>query len=358
MKEIFFITGGTGFIGKRVIAEILRRGYSTYVLARENSHKKLLSYLERKKVKFKPSQLIFVEGDLSHAELIKDKNLEADIINRANFIIHAGAIYDLTVSRSLSKVVNVDGTRLLLLLASSFKNLKKFCFISTIAVSGDYRGIFYEEMLDVGQGFTDHYARTKFLSEKLVREWAERIPVTIVRPGAVIGETETGETEKFDGPYFILKLLYRFKYIHPFTPGKDQVYLEVVPVDFLAKLIVEITLDEKTTNKTYCAIDPQPLTLSEFIDKVFERMNIYKPLYKFSLKPFLPIFKAPVLGATLKYGGKILGYPAEGIFYIGREVFHDMSNTKNFCEKKGIEMVKFLDCFDVILDFFEKSYLK
>ena len=65
----------------------------------------------------------------------------------------------------------------------------------------------YEHELVMGQEFKNHYESTKFQAEVWARDMMDRVPTTIVRPAIVVGDSQTGETQKFDGPYFILRTI-------------------------------------------------------------------------------------------------------------------------------------------------------
>jgi nucleoside-diphosphate-sugar epimerase len=121
-----------------------------------------------------------------------------------------------TTSRSRARSrerVNVDGTRNLLEFAGARERFERLQYVSTAYVSGRTRGVFRETDLDVGQGFKNHYEETKFLAEvEVVRS---KLPATIYRPGVVVGDSRTGETAKFDGPYAVLRMMERLP-----SPGR------------------------------------------------------------------------------------------------------------------------------------------
>src|SRR5207247_6389267 len=118
------------------------------------------------------------------------------------------AIYDLSVSRDAGMRVNVDGTRHVLDFAERCPSLQRFHYVSTCYVSGRHHGVFGEDDLDVGQRFNNFYEETKFLAEVEVRR-RSGLPVTIYRPSVVVGDSRTGETQKFDGPYFVIQWILR-----------------------------------------------------------------------------------------------------------------------------------------------------
>ena len=76
-----------------------------------------------------------------------------------------------------------------------------------------------ESELACGQPFKNHYESTKFGAEVLVRASMDEVPTTIYRPAIVVGDSETGVTAKFDGPYYLLRLLQR--------PGERQPIMQI-----------------------------------------------------------------------------------------------------------------------------------
>ena len=123
---------------------------------------------------------------------------------RGHAIHHTAAVYYLGAKRELVERVNVDGTRTMLELAADCTHLRRFVHWSTAQVSGARSGVILEEELDCGQRFRNVYEETKFRAERMVRDASRRLPVTILRPGIIVGDSKTGEIDKFDGPYYLL----------------------------------------------------------------------------------------------------------------------------------------------------------
>ena len=123
---------------------------------------------------------------------------------------HLAAVYDLAVPPEIARRVNVDGTANVVDLCHSLPRLRRLQYVSTCYVSGRYAGEFGEDVLAEGQPFRNHYESTKYDAEQLVRDaMAGGLPATIYRPGIVVGDSTTGETLKYDGPYFIAGFLRR-----------------------------------------------------------------------------------------------------------------------------------------------------
>ena len=98
-------------------------------------------------------------------------------------LFHLAAVYDVEADEEASVRANVDGTRHVIEFANAHE-VGRFHHTSSIAVAGDYRGVFQEDMFDEGQKLPHHYHRTKYESEQLVREQVEA-KTLIFRPGIV-----------------------------------------------------------------------------------------------------------------------------------------------------------------------------
>jgi thioester reductase-like protein len=186
-------------------------------------------------------------------------------------IYHLAAVYDLSVGRELGMRVNVVGTRHVLDFAERCTSLRRFHYVSTCYVSGRYDGVFGENDLDRGQHFNNFYEETKFLAEVEVRNRiATGLPATIYRPSVVVGDSATGATQKFDGPYFVMQWLLRQPRlaILPVVGRPTRYRFNVVPRDFMVNALERVTGDPATIGKCLALADPAPLTVDETIDVI------------------------------------------------------------------------------------------
>src|SRR5262249_49671604 len=194
-----------------------------------------------------PEKIKTVVGDVSAPRLgIADGQLPEQI----DHIVHLAALYDLTADDETSTSANVDGTQHVLDLAAA---IGAGCLhhVSSVAVAGDYRGKFTEEMFDAGQRLLTPYHRTKFESERLVRTQTE-VPWRVYRPAVVVGNSVTGEMDKIDGPYYFFPALARLKAV-PSLPlvFPDIGDTNIVPVDYVAKALVHLVNRPGLDNRTF-----------------------------------------------------------------------------------------------------------
>ncbi|HYZ29654.1 MAG TPA: SDR family oxidoreductase, partial [Thermoleophilaceae bacterium] len=257
----YFVTGATGFVGRHLVEELLHRDGTVYVLVREGSRGRLDELVERWGA---GGRIVPVVGDLSKQGL----GIEG-FDERIDHLFHLAAIYDLGASEESMMRANVEGTRHVVEFANSH-DVGRFHHTSSIAVAGNWKGPWLETMFDEGQEHPHAYHRSKFESEKLVRETLG-VPLRVYRPGMVVGHSRTGEIDKIDGPYYAFKLIQRLRYALPqWFPliGPEGNPFNLVPVDFVAKAMDHIAHlpDDRVHGNTFHLTDPEPLARGQVLN--------------------------------------------------------------------------------------------
>ncbi len=252
------VTGGTGFIGRRLLRELARREDTTYVLVRAGSRDRLETYIDSLGAK---DRLRPLQGDIT-APLLGLSAADQDHLQGAE-IYHLAAVYNLESSEEENEEANVGGTRNVIELATKVE--ARLHHVSSIAVAGSrWKGKFTEDMFDEGQILDHPYYRTKFDAERLVRDSGLRY--RIYRPGLVIGSSENGEAERIDGPYYAFKLIQRLRSaVPPWVPlvGLEGGEINVVPVDFVARALDAIGQRPGLDGRTFHLTDPAARSLGD-----------------------------------------------------------------------------------------------
>ena len=266
----YFVTGATGFIGRNLVELLLERDGTIYVLVREGSQGRLAELRNRWGVD--EERVVGIVGDLSQRRLgVSDADVER-LRGEVDHLFHLAAIYDMKADAESQRVANVEGTRHMVELAEAVE-AGRVHMVSSIAAAGLYRGTWREDMFDEAQDVDNHpYFQTKHESERVVREECSR-PWRVYRPGIVVGNSETGEMDKIDGPYYFFKLIRRIRQVVPAwmpMPGVEGREINIVPVDFVVKAMDHIAHLDGLDSRAFSLTDPDPLTAGQVID-VFAR---------------------------------------------------------------------------------------
>jgi NAD(P)-dependent dehydrogenase (short-subunit alcohol dehydrogenase family) len=266
----YFVTGATGFIGRNLVELLLEREGTIYVLVREGSQGRLAELRNRWGVD--EERVVGIVGDLSQRRLgVSDADV-GKLTGNVDHFFHLAAIYDMEADAESQRIANVEGTRHMIELAEAV-DAGRVHMVSSIAAAGLYRGNWREDMFDEAQNLDTHpYFRTKHESERVVREECSR-PWRVYRPGIVVGNSETGEMDKIDGPYYFFKLIRRIRQVVPAwmpMPGVEGREINIVPVDFVVKAMDHIAHLDGLDGRAFSLTDPDPLSAGGVID-VFAR---------------------------------------------------------------------------------------
>ncbi len=334
MNAILF-TGFPGFLGSELLPRVLARATNAEAVCLVQA-KYLAAATERvcEMVAANPAlagRVRLIEGDIALPDLgiTRSKFLEARVVE----IFHLAAVYDLSVSRDLAMRVNVEGTKHMLAFAARCPKLRRFQYVSTCYVSGRYAGTFTEDMLEEGQRFNNFYEETKYLAEvEVQRAMREGMPVTIYRPSVVVGDSESGATQKYDGPYYALQWILRQPRlaVMPVVGDGSSTRFNVVPRNFVVDAIASLSAREESEGRVYQLADPHPLTINEML-RVFGRRT-HRRLVKLRLPKL--VAKTAIDLVPGVYG--LLRIPSSAIDYFVLPTHFTSAHTQEDLEGSGI----------------------
>ena len=358
----YFVTGATGFIGKRLVKKLLaRRGSTVHVLMRPQSADKwpeLLAYWGVGK-----GRVIPIHGDLTAKKLgVSSEDIQS-LKGRIDHLYHLAAVYDLGADEASQIAVNIEGTRSMVEFALAI-GAGHVHHVSSIAAAGLYEGVFREDMFDEAEGLDHPYFMTKHESEKIVRKECKR-PWSVYRPALVVGDSQTGEMDKIDGPYYFFKLIQRMRQILP--PWMPSVGLEggrinIVPVDFVVSALDHISHQGAKGGDCFHLVDPQGYRVGDVLD-IFSKaahapkMNLF---INAALMGFIPksvkkglMALAPV--RRIKQAVmKDLGIPEDMFTFINYPTRFDCRDTEAALKGSGIACPDLNDYAWRLWDYWER----
>ena len=293
--QVVLVTGWPGFIGRRLVrrlGEVLDRSCDRLVLFTRARH------VPAARAELAALGLAgeVVEGDVAKMHLGLSGEEYRRLAGEVTSVWHLAALYDLGADGDTLRAVNLEGTRHVLELAQAAERLTRLHHFSTAYVSGDRQGVILEEELDQGQGFHDPYERSKFEAERLVRRAMTEVPATIYRPSIVVGDSRTGEVDRFDGPYYLAILLVASPLAVPLPlPGSGVAPLNVVPVDFVVDAALSIGANPAAMGKTGHLVDPAPLSARKVYELIAARAGKTLPSVSLPHRAVEALLGLPVL---------------------------------------------------------------
>ncbi len=353
MKHTYFITGYPGFLASNLIRQLYEdhnaRIEHMYLLVLPALKEKAEQELHLLRMQHQlPPIFTIVPGDITKPNLSLDELTYERLKKSVTHVFHLAAIYDLAVPEDIAYQVNVIGTKNVNDWVQSLKRLIRYIYFSTAYVSGTREGKIYEHELDEGQSFRNHYEQTKFEAELLVDQIKTSVPTTIIRPGIVIGHSQTGETIKFDGLYFFLNLFERLSFL-PAIPALSGGEAEgnFVPSDYVIRATSYLSIDSIGEGKTYHLTDPNPYKMRELYE-----ILLYAYLGK-TPKGKMPL---PLIKASLKINPlrRSLRVETEALDYFSIRSSYDAAQATKDLEGSGIACPDFKETVEPIVSYYKK----
>jgi thioester reductase-like protein len=345
---LIFFTGFPGFIGRRLVRDLLERDSGARVAALVEP--RFASAAREAAAALDSERIEIVEGDITERRLGLDDATYERLAAETASAYHLAAIYNLAVPLEVAQRVNVDGTGNVLELCERCQKLERLNYVSTAYVAGDRTGVVYEHELALGQGFKNHYESTKFQAELWVREAMARVPATIYRPAIVVGDSKTGETQKFDGPYYFLRVISRsVKQGMPIPQfGRSGAPFNCVPLDFIVDAMVATADDPAAVGETLHLVDPDPVSAAE-VARIFSMEYAGKP-------PAMRVPPGLVVNALrFKLVRDLYGdAPGESIRYLNHPVRFDTRNADEILARNGLRCPHLEEYVGPIVKFFKE----
>ncbi|MDX6693178.1 MAG: hypothetical protein QOF02_781 [Blastocatellia bacterium] len=337
LDETIFLTGFPGFIAGRLVARLAAEGARFLLLVQPAFIERAREDVARISAEANQPADNFrlLAGDITQADLGLQPTDLALARAETTVLFHLAAIYDLAVARDPALRVNLEGTRHVNRFARSLNGLRHYHYVSTCYVAGLRTGVILESELRHEAGFRNYYEETKYLAELEVEELKNDLPLTIHRPSVVCGDSQTGETAKYDGIYYLIQYLLKSpRLLSLVNIGNRRVQLNLVPVDFVVEAMARLAREERAVGATLQLADPAPLTSGQLFDAIAgtvagraAKLKLPAPLVRTSL--------------SLPFSPKLTGLPRSAVPYFFLSQTYDTERARQLLQPLGVNCPPF-----------------
>lgn len=331
--EVVLLTGFPTFAARKMCEELLRGPERTLVhaivppkfAAEASAALDALPLEQRQRVNV-------LEGDAAAMDFgLSGKELSA-ITPEVDRIHHMAQVTYLGADEALATRVNVNGAKEAIEVATLCSALRCLVHHSSASVSGDRVGLVLEDELDEGQSWRSEVEETIARGERYVRAHRMKLPIAILRPTIVVGDSRTGEVDRLDGPYFlVLLLLTSPPDLALPLPGRGEAALNLVPIDYVVRAARAIGRDPRAPGRTFHVGDPSPVTVRRVFDLVAAAAGRRGP------RGFIPanitkaLLRTPGLDRFLKSPRALLETLATPVIYSVRGTTELLADTSIRC---------------------------
>jgi len=351
-ERVHLVTGYPGFLGKRLVRRLL-----TDPVERP---RRLVCLVQQRHLEAARADLAqlpapeaeVVEGDVTHMHLGLSGAEWRALADEVTDVWHLAAKTRLGAGAAELRRVNVDGTRNVLELCHAARRLDRLTHFSTAFVSGTRVGVILEDELSVGQRFHNAYEETKYQAELLVRRAQSELPATVLRPSIVVGDSRTGEIDRFDGPYALAILLVASPLAVPLPlPGDAVAPLNVVPVDFVVEAAVAISRHPAGAGRTVHLVDPAPMSARRVYELIAARAGKRLPPVSVPHRAFQALLQLPLLERLSR-----THRPA--IEYVNHLAIYNCRTLLDLLDGSGIRCPPIASYLDRLIGFVQSSFAR
>jgi len=350
MSRSIFLTGYPGFIAGQLLQRFLAEPGTT-VRMLVIPAMRVAAAAARDAIPDGRERTEIILGDITRPQLGLDAATRQRLAAEVDTVYHLAAIYDLATPHAISRLVNVTGTEHVLDFCESVPRLERLVYFSTAYVSGTRTGVVLEEELSEAKSWKNYYELTKWEAEVAVRKRWQKIPTVIIRPGVVVGDSRTGEINKYDGPYFMIRMLVALekkgmvRWSRYFWSGGRDTRFYMVPVDFICAATEYLARLPDTTGQAYHVLPNPAVTMGELAAALFAAFGVKPPPFSSPAWLGRVVFKLfPALSRALEF-------PPEVFAYMKHDVQYDTRRLEAALAGSGIRCPVPRDCIPVMVDY-------
>lgn len=347
-KSVVFVTGLPQFTTRRLTRELVAKDQDSrfIFLVPERFHERALEFLAT--LPGRKDRYSILDGEVNRIDMGLSGQEYNRLAAKVTTIHHTAAVFHLGIARSVAEQMNVTGTEEIIEFARASKGLERLVFYSTLGVSGDFHGVWTEEDFERGQKFHNHYELTKFRAETLLRREKD-LPLTILRSPVIVGDSVTGEIDKFDGPFQLMLLFIALPVdLGLPLPGRASRLINLIPVDYYAKAAQVLATHPDSLGKTLHITDPEPLTMAQVFELIAMASEKKVPSGYIPARLTRALMHTPGLE-------RIADSPVAALDLFTADVVYSSSKAQEILREAGVVCPRFTDYVESLVGFLKQK---
>lgn len=358
----YLITGATGLVGQQLLTRLLKRRKSLYCLVKDDDNRQRLLDMAAKLNQ--QTLIIPIMGNLRDPLLgLSETDLE-HLKGNVTDVIH------LACDRDFGNITNervkrhIYGTEQVIACGHAI-GAKRLHHLSSIAAAGLYRGCFDETMFSQAEQLTHPYFLSHHLCEKVVRQQSD-LAFRIYRPGFIVGDSQTGQANRVQGPYYFFKLMQRLGDMVPkWMPlaGFEGGCINIVPADYVADALDCLIHTPDLDGQCFHLTDNKPYLAGEVLNLISKANRGPTLTLKFNMnlggllpQPWLQL--ASQYPPIAKLGQRVLadlGIPQDLWSMLNYPTRFDNHNAKRILDAAGIRCPDLASYINPVWDYWERN---
>jgi nucleoside-diphosphate-sugar epimerase len=179
----------------------------------------------------------------------------------------------------------------------------------------------------------------------MVRQAMDRVPTTILRPSTIVGDSRTGEIDRMEGPYLLILLMLSSPVdLRVPLPGRGDVPLHLVPIDYVVDAGYAIATDPRAVGRTFHIVDENPPTARRVFELIAEAAGRPGPVGSLPSQLATALLRTPGLE-------RVSHIPRTFLEQLATEVSYDARNTRELLAGKNIECPKAAGYLPVMVNY-------
>jgi len=347
--EVYLVTGFPSFRAREMVECLVEAEPRAllYLIVRLKFAREAEASLARLDKKQR-ERIVVLEGDAAAMDMGLSGKEYRELASRVDRVHHVAQVTYPAVSSEMAESVNIGAMREVVELGRSCQHLKCIVVHSSAMVSGNRTGLVLEDELNAGQSFRTPVEETLARAERFARTSMRDLPIAVVRPTQIVGDSRTGEVDRFDGPYLLILLIVSSPQDFPvLLPTRGDAPMHLVPIDYVVRAAHIIGKHPEAPGRTFHIADSRPLTVRRVFELVARSGGKRLP------SGFIP---SNVTRALLKTPGLnvVSRSPRAFLDLIATAVRYDTRSTEEILRGSGLSCPPFESYVDELVAFVKR----